>query len=284
MAPKNTITTTPMPYSGIMPAFNPDDFAAFIDSNGVELIHYKAIPCPVGLEDEQDSVHKNHVPHAGCSNGYIFIEAGCLVATFNNAPNLWNLGDTGLVSGSTCMVTFPFTYTDGITPVVIAVQDRFYLKDIQCYVTSQQRFQRGNGTTDFLHFPPEYIEYIFDSKGLQYLSTDYSVTQGSLLWVGNRPAEGTICAIRYLYRPFWYAARLLHEIRVARTENMVTGERGLTRMPYSALCNRENVGRNEYTQINPNQIVPPRAILPPNQRNNFLSGKSPSSISEIEEE
>jgi len=255
MAPKNTITTTPMPYSGIMPAFNPDDFAAFIDSNGVELIHYKAIPCPVGLEDEQDSVHKNHVPHAGCSNGYIFIEAGCLVATFNNAPNLWNLGDTGLVSGSTCMVTFPFTYTDGITPVVIAVQDRFYLKDIQCYVTSQQRFQRGNGTTDFLHFPPEY-----------------------------RPAEGTICAIRYLYRPFWYAARLLHEIRVARTENMVTGERGLTRMPYSALCNRENVGRNEYTQINPNQIVPPRAILPPNQRNNFLSGKSPSSISEIEEE
>lgn len=270
-------TSSPMSNLGILPAFDPDAFGQFINGNGVPIIHWKAIPCPVGQHDVYDTLHKSHVAGHNCSNGYIYIQAGEMIATFNNNPNqMIDVEDIGIIRGSTVMITFPFTYCDGVTPVVVSVQDRFYVKDIECTVVSIERFARGTGTVDPLDFPPTNIEYIIDQTGKMYNNvTDYTVIGNMLTWVGDRPTSTTTCAVRYNYTPYLYCSRLMHEIRVARVVDG-TGTRSLVRMPYAGLCQRENVGRNVVTNLHPNQKIGDTAQLPSNPaNNNLITGRIP---------
>ncbi len=224
---------------------NREAFANLVADYGVKLVHYRALPCPVGLVDEHDP-RKSHHRHHGCSNGYIFERAGECTCVFQGNGTSTQLLDTGILYGSTVQVTFPPTYDDTDEPVVVAVQDRIELADPQGYVTGQQRFKAAPTGVDALQFPAEKVQMLFDRNGERYTESDFNIHEGAINWKGTRrPAPGTICSVRYLYLPFWYVEKLLHEIRVAPTLDPSTYQRTIERFPYSAILARENVARTE---------------------------------------
>ena len=86
-----------------------------------------------------------------------------------------------------------------------------------------------------------------DARGNRYHQcTDFEVTQdGLMVWKDRRPGQeidtgkGTVFGIRYVYRPFWIVARMIHEIRMVQCDNFMTGERTMAQAPQSALIYRE---------------------------------------------
>src|SRR5712664_2816872 len=108
---------------------NRDAFAQLVQDLGVKLVHYRALPCPVGMVDEHDP-RKTHHQHSGCSNGYVFEKAGEVTCLFQGNGTTTQLLDVGVMYGSTVQVTFPPTYDESDEPVVLAVADRLALAEV----------------------------------------------------------------------------------------------------------------------------------------------------------
>lgn len=298
MSKNPSVTSLPFAFDGKMPAFNVDAFNNAINAHGVQMIHYKASPCVLGQRDLSDTLNKAHPPHHGCSYGYFYEpQVSPLTVLFTSASQSFQILDPGLLSGGTAMVTFPKFYdsppgngpNDANNPlvpqkeVVMAVQDRLYFKDPVGSVINMERVAKSNGVEDFLAFPALEIETILDSNGVKYKPSDYAIQNGNVLWVGNRPDAGTIYSIRYSYQCFYVIGKILHEIRVVRAVNPITGERSLVRMNYSALANRENTRRTEYVSADQGSPLSPRAQLPASAAeysSTFLSGVSPLDIND----
>ncbi len=95
------------------------------------------------------------------------------------------------------------------------------------------------------------VEKLVDFRGDEYHEgTDFCIENGLIKWhSGKWPGyqadvqRGAIYSIRYHYRPYWYCARLLHEIRVAQIESLAG--RILMRMPQQILMAREYTFTNE---------------------------------------
>lgn len=243
--------SSPHPLARMAPVMNLQAFADAIQDNGVKLKHFKSIPCPVGQVDQYDTLRKTHHDHSGCANGYVFDYSGTCTCLFLGSQGNTSIIDTGMFDGSTVMVTFPPTYDDTDTPVIIASQDRIALVESQGFVVGQQRFTANARGEDALQFPIERVEFLIDSDGKRYTQDEnFKVRDNAILWQGsNRPVGGAVCSVRYLYLPYWYVGRLVHEIRVAMSADPVTGERSLQRYPYSAMLHRENYGRDEQREM-----------------------------------
>lgn len=259
--PRTSPQAAPVPaFARLQPTLNKQAFEDLIRDNGVKLIHSRGLPCPIGMVDKHDP-RTSHEQH-GCSNGYIFERAGEVTCLFNGNSTSTQVIDTGLLYGSTVQVTFPTAYDNSDEAVVIAVQDRLELAEAQGYVTTTQRFQAAVNGIDALQFPAEKVELVVDAEGQRYRDGDFVVRDGAIHWNGpRRPAAGAVCSTRYLYLPFWYVERLLHEIRVAVTTDPFTGVRRIERFPYSALIRRENFGRDEASD--PNDSLKHREIPAP---------------------
>jgi hypothetical protein len=229
------------------------DVAAFdgmIQSQGVTLIHYAAMRCPIGLIDRGDIRAPNHKDH-DCSNGFLYKKAGALEAIFTGNTLASKIQDIGVVDGSTVQITLSRTYEDG-SPTAIAPFDRFYLQENVATVVNWQTIEAHVTGRDKLQFPATQIEFLVDSNGKEYFQDqDFTILNGFIVWKNGVPNfdpstnKGIIYSVRYRYIPFWYCDRLLHEIRVTRQDNISTGEKGLSRMPYGAILKRETVFENE---------------------------------------
>jgi hypothetical protein len=228
-------------------SFDVEAFNENVRAQGVKLLHYKAMRCPVGMITAGDDNRRPHEDHAGCSNGFLYHEAGTITAMFTANSNSMRMNDVGYTDGSSVSVTFPSTYDNQETPFYVAPFDRFYLAESNIAVPTWQTFQCHQSGMDRTRFPIEEVEYLMDSFGRTYqYGTDFDVSNGQIKWLtANRPGidmdtgKGIICSVRYLYRPFWYCARMLHEVRIHQTEE------GLFRMPQSAVLNREYLYLNE---------------------------------------
>ncbi len=219
----------------------------FIKANGVEFAHYEAIVCPIGVVDMMDSRSPHH-EHTDCSNGYIYRFAGVISATFTSNSATSSLGDIGLIDGSVVNVTFPRFYNDNPTKrIYVQIYDRFYIQDKVVMVPNSQRVEAHlTGIDKFTYKIEEVVGTIVDANNKQYSSSDYSIQDGKLVWSGtNRPGfdpvadKGTVYSIRYLYTPFFYCSRLIHEVRIANKSDFLTGAKTQQRAPYSAFLSRE---------------------------------------------
>jgi hypothetical protein len=233
-------------------AFDAEAFDAAVRSHGVQLVHYIALRCPVGMTDLDDN-RRPHDDHAGCSNGFLYTKAGCIKSLLIGNQNKQDLRDIGFVDGASFQATFPRTYEDGCD-FYLAPFDRFYLNEESITVPTWQLIRCNESGTERLAFPAVKVESFVDNRGDSYKEgEDFSLSNGQLSWLpnGRRPisdletGRGAICSIRYRYRPFWYCARLLHEIRVAQVESPINDDRKLVRMPQQALLNREFLFLNE---------------------------------------
>jgi len=231
-------------------SFDEEAFDSFIKDQGVLLEHFSAQACPVGMISEDDATRRPHDDHEGCSNGFIYIREGTCFCLFNSNTLSKNRQDMGILDDAQVNITLPRMYEPecGMTkPVLVAPFDRFYIKeDAGLEVVHWQRHTAHITGLDRLAFPVKKVLNVIDSTGKRYTSEDYCISpEGHLQWVNGGPGfdpklnKGLIYTIRFTYRPYFYVTRMPHEIRVAQVQDDITGERGLKRMPQSAVLTRE---------------------------------------------
>jgi len=246
------------------------DIKAFdqaLASQGVGLVHFRAMRCPMGLVDLYDNRRPEH-DHSGCSNGFIHQKIGRLTATFTGVGKHSQQMDVGSIDGSTAQVTVQRFYDNTQIPVYVAPYDRMYLDEESIIVPTWQLFEAHIDGRDKMVFPVVEVQSLMSSDGRVFTEgDDFEVRDGYVVWSGsNRPQydayrkRGQICSIRYLYRPFWVVKQLLHEVRVTQAEDAITGERRIHRMPQAMVLQREYVFLNESTgdPNNPREVPAPR--------------------------
>jgi hypothetical protein len=232
-------------------SFDTSAFDQMLRSQGVVFEHYRAIKCPIGLDDRFD-VH-SHAGHDNCSNGFIYKFAGNITGFFSGNSSNSTLDDLGLIDGSTCQVTLPRYYDDKENEDEVAVQhyDRFYLKDVAGTSVNTQTVEAHVTGIDRLQYPAVKVEYVIDAHGIEYTNDDFRIVEGRIHWGQRRPHfdpklnKGTTYAIRYRYTPFWYVKNLLHEVRLTRKIDFQLNKQVVVRMPHAVQLQREFVFENE---------------------------------------
>jgi hypothetical protein len=225
----------------VSPVFVAAEFNSLVADQGIKLVHYRALRCPVGMRD-QYTERKTHIDHQGCSNGNIYERAGEMTCLFTGNGTSIREMDLGLMVGSTVQVTFPELYDDSNEPCRIANHDRIFLAEPQGDVVTTQLFNASEESSEKLRYIPTTIETLYDSAGNHYPKAAYEIRTGLLHWTGSRrPAPGQVCSVRYRYLPYWYVQHIVHEIRVVQVQDQATMERKPERIPYSAVLVRENI-------------------------------------------
>jgi hypothetical protein len=239
-----------------------DDAAlqSFIKDSGPVFLHYKAIPCPIG-KIEKMSIRSPHSEHNECSNGFIYELAGEFKAPFTSNAAQLQLTDLGILDGSTAIVTIPQHYDNNGKQIYINTYDKLYIKDNVVLSTFSEEVECSITGFDKLTFPVVDVEFLIDSKGKRYeKDAHFSVVNGGISWLtDDRPGfdvsinKGVVYSIRYLYVPFYYVSRLLHEIRIIAVANL-DGSLTYRRGPYQISIVREKFfNKNQPTENEPQE-------------------------------
>jgi hypothetical protein len=235
-------------------SFDADAFDEAIRSQGVRLVHYQALPCPVGLTNLDDN-RRPHEDHAGCTNGFLYGKAGVVTGLFTGNSKHKVPDEMGFWDSSTVQISLPRFYDECDQRLYIAPFDRLYLDDEHLNVVTWQRYIHSDDGVDRLKYPVVEVVRLVDNAGIVYQEgDDFVVQQGLIKWVGRQPVpltgtdsdRGAICAIRYTYRPYWYVGQLMHELRVTQ----ITGDTGrhTEKMPQQILAHREYVAQTKDQQ------------------------------------
>lgn len=242
-APKSQTFNDLLPADSV--AMDPNAFDALARNHGVKMEHWRAMKCPVGMVDPDD-IHRGH-HHHHCQNGFIYRKAGTITVLFTGNSTDPRIIDVGLIDGSSAQLTFPRFYDDDPTKqVYVSYADRLFFSQDVGFVPDWHTLKTSATGTDRLQFPAAQVHHVIDSNGREYDPSLYTIQQGNLVWNSNdRPEPGQVLTVWYVYKPFYYIARVLHEVRVTQIVDPLTGEARMERMLYSAIIQRENVFRNE---------------------------------------
>lgn len=237
------------------------DAGAFDDvnirSNGVVMIHWAAVPCPIGLKDPDDT--DNHLAHQDCDNGMLYQCQGEVVVNFSANQTSQSQDAIGYIDQSRAYVTLPRFYdSDPSKPVMVSVFDKFYIKGCPVRVIEAERLEAHATRQDRLKYPVIAVQFCVDSSGQQYKeNSDFTLKEGHICWKpGKGPFldpstnAGMVYSVRYEYIPWYYVAQILHEVRVARIEDPTTGQIKLERMPYQVALDREYVFQKTMNEHN----------------------------------
>ncbi len=231
-------------------AFDMDAFDDAVRSQGVQMVHYRGMRCPVGMIDQFDS-RRPHDDHSGCSGGFLYRKAGIVTTLFTNSGSKYNQEDIGLLDGSSVNATTPRYYDDTNEPVEIVNYDRFYMLEEAITVPTWQLVEAHITGKDKLDFPAVKVSDIVDATGKVYTQTDFDVdSSGQIVWKpGSGPGfnvaeeKGVIYSIRYTYRPYYYVAQLPHQVRPVQVETLL--ERKVMLAPHEMRLQREYIARKE---------------------------------------
>lgn len=238
-------------------SFDNDAFDNLIRSHGVEIIH-EAISYCVEESISPDDI-RPHANHSTCSGGMSFDTVGETEGWFSSNGTSQDWKDAGIFDESKAYLTVQRFYNkrfdghDCDCPVVFQVADRVYIKDNPIRVSNSQKFEHHQSGTDRMIFPVTSVQLLKDARGKKYRQgVDFEVTNGNIVWrPGKSPGydpvlgRGVTCSIRYQYIPYYSVSRILHEIRVNKDVNVVTGEVNLVRGPFQLELQREWVFQNE---------------------------------------
>jgi hypothetical protein len=240
MARNTASNDLPMQLPDNAVSFDADAFDDLIRNQGVRMVHWRSMRCPVGMVDPDDIMRRPHEHHQGCSNGFVYTRAGEVTCSFLGNSKEVNLRDYGRMDSAAVQVTFPRTYDDKpTTPIQMCQYDRLFLKEEAITVVNWHTFAAHVTGRDRLQFPAVTVNDLMDAHGKTYVAgLDFDIVEGQIVWRGVGPGAGTVCSVRYSYRPFWYVERMIHEVRVAQVEDDY-GNRNLIRMPQQASLKRE---------------------------------------------
>jgi hypothetical protein len=237
---RGPVESIPMVLPPEATSFDADAFDELLRAHGVQAQHFRAMRCPVGMTDPDDVMRRPHEHHENCSNSFIYTLAGELHISFAGNGREANFSDYGRMDGSTVQATMTRFYDDKPDKRVSMCQfDRIYLKEESITVEDWHTYARGETDSDKLQFPAVAVSDLVDSHDKRYTpGIDFDVRGGRIHWLTAGPAPGTVMSVRYVYRPFWYVERMIHEVRVAQIEDE-WGNRSLQRMPQQAQLKRE---------------------------------------------
>jgi hypothetical protein len=239
----------------------------FVTGLGVDYMHYKAIPSPIGQNDRGD-YRRNDGVDTITSNGMIYKCAGIFTATMTDNSRDRKLGEAGVLDPSESKLVMPRFYNntglaDGAR-IYLSPGDRIYVADpnADVLVSNPQKMDYEPGVDNVPMFPIVELEFpIVDSRNIEYMQgVDFCIHDGNIRWIsgGKNPGidpatgKGRIYSIRYLYRSYWYITVLLKEVRV--TNVTTDGVRAPERMPYHAIAVREYMYHNQNKGDKTNQL------------------------------
>ncbi len=280
---------------GLSVAFDADAFDDAIRAHGVEFVHWRGMRNPAGLGDKFDS-RRSGDDHVGASNGLVYTRAGRFIALLTSNSKDLRAAAEGQIDSAAAQLT-PTRFYEcstggcGNERVYLQPMDRIYLADESVLVPHSQLNEAHRTGLDRLRFPANEVQDLLDASGAKYQQgVDFELVDGNIRWTGtNRPGvdedgKGRVYAVRFLYRPFWYVERLVHEIRVAQgvagfgtpipaqqsssplgiPGSIAVGNERVTQvMPQSAFVLRENVYRNEKQDDQAPDPNSPRQVAAP---------------------
>jgi hypothetical protein len=250
-------------------------------SHGVDFVHYKAIPSPLGKKDRGDYRRSDGVDTI-TSNGHIYKCAGSFTATMIDNTSQERDSHAGQIEASEARIILPRFYNvqgdvaNGAR-IYMAPGDRVYIadKNADAHVSTRHEMDYEEGIDNVAIYPICALELpIIDSLNREYAEgVDFLITdKGDIRWIagGKNPGidpdtgKGRVYSIRYLYTAYWYIVSLPKEVRIT---NVTTGQvRGPERMPYHAVVQREYLyhNQNRGDQLNQNvSKTPDRAVAAP---------------------
>lgn len=279
----------------IQESFDLNRLDVFVTSLGIDVMHYRAIPSPIGQND-RGSWRRNDGVDTITSNGMIYRYAGTFTATLTTNTREEKRGPSGVIDPSEARLVMPRFYNasgavDNGDRIYLAPGDRIYIADpnADVNVANSQKMDYEEGIDNVPMFPIVQLQdAIVDSLNIQYTQdVDYSITaDGNIRWLpgGKNPGidpltgKGRIYSIVYLYRAFYYVVALPHEIRI--TAVTAGNVRSPARMPMHAVIMREYIFRNQNKGDKENQNKPPipsrvdaapRESINPNSKQNQVS-------------
>jgi len=279
-------------------SFNLNSQDDFIQGLGVKLVHYSAMPSPIGLKDRGENYRSDKLDTIQ-SNGMVYKIAGEFTAVFLSNSKSDRPVEGGLYDQSTARITLPRFYDadsckNANKEINLAIGDRVYIKELEVNVINYQRVEYAITHSDYLQYPALCVEFLMDSRGNEYQEgVDFKIDKnGNISWKeGSNPGidpdtgKGRIYSIRYKYNAHWYIVSIPNEVRITNiTEN---NQRTPTRMPYQAMLQREYVysnqirGQNETE--NTRETVPTRKTEPKTPKINVSPFKVSVSSGDIEE-
>ena len=199
-------------------------------------------------------------PNENVSNGYYYIKAGTFHALISGNTKEVKATTGGVIDPSIAQITPCRFYESDFNckpkRVYLAPIDRLYLTNSSILVTHSDLQEASISGVDSLKFPVVEVLDLVDSNGQDYTEADYDVKNGQIVWKDGRPrpgwnmeaGKGQVYSIRYLYQPYWYIHRIIHEIRVVQTIND-EGESDMIQAPQSAIVAREFVHQDQIGEM-----------------------------------
>ena len=243
---------------------DPQAFDEQIFHHGVVFRHFRGMRNPVGLVEKYDTRRPDE-DHSGASNGLLYTQAGCIACIFTGNTKEIRAMEGGMLNSGVAQITVARFYVDKPQErVYLSPMDRLEVEGDPILVPHKQLVDYNASGDDRLKFPAERVLDLVDASGVRYEEgADFCLHDGRIRWKGKRPGVnpetmvGKVYAVNFLYKACWFIERLLHEIRLARTEDMA-GNRRMEQMQQSAIVAREYIFHN--------QANDPQAPNPSSQR------------------
>lgn len=262
----------------IQESFDLNRMDSFVKGLGVQWHHYKAMPSPIGQKDRGDYRRSDGVDTI-TSNGMIYHCVGKFTAAITDNSRERKLGGAGPLDPSEGLLVMPRFYDSDLPQqndvncppngerIYIMPGDRLYVADPRAnmLVSNAQKMDYNPNGEDEPMFAICKLEVpIIDSQNVDYIEgIDYVITRnGNIRWLdgGKNPGvdpatgKGRIYSIRYLYRAYYYIAKLMKEIRI--TNITIDNERVPERAAYHPLIQREYIYHNQNRGSATNQLIP----------------------------
>lgn len=231
------------------------DVAAFdeaINNYGVEFVHWRAMSCPQGVTNKDDTTRNTHHDHRDCTNGYLYRRAGVLKMLFTGNGESRQFQDMGAYDGSTAQASARRFYdSDTKDFAYLSYGDRLYLREPTLLWPHWQYVQHDISGKDRLRYPAVKVEHLIDNDMREYHEgVDFKVQDGAIVWMEGRSpgidpdsgnsddARGRVYTAWYLFTPYWYVDHIGKAMRFVQAEDE-TGQRLATRMPMEVTLVRE---------------------------------------------
>jgi hypothetical protein len=187
----------------------------------------------------------------------LYKKAGCFIGVIVSNSKRKTPSEGGVIDYSTARLLLPRFYNDN-KEIHLAPGDRVFIKDVDVLVSNYQRMQYDPGNFDRAQFPIKCVEYLIDSRGIEYKEgVQFKIQDGYIEWTDGKDnpgidpytGKGRVYSVRYKYNAHWYITEIPNEVRVAQSFGP-DGEKVAERMQYSAIIQREYVYYNQNNDIN----------------------------------
>ena len=288
----------------VQESFDLDRLENFVKGLGVQYLHFKCMPSPLGKKDRGDYRRSDGVDTIS-SNGMLYFCAGRFTATMTDNSRERMRGGAGTLDPSESKLVMPRFYDTPVGNDPCKTGDRIYLMpgdriyvanpQVDDLVANAHEIDYVNDVPNEAMFPIVKIEYITDSQNINYIAgVDYQLTtDGKIQWIdgGKNPGididtgKGRIYSVRYLYKAYWYITQLPKEVRITGGTDEC-GDSAPTRAAYHAIAQREYIYHNQNKGSKTNQLKPvdpKRTVQAPVEPRNPSKYSVPVDISAIGE-